>query len=755
MLVRLQSGRALGFVFGVLAAVVCFGLAAGGAVADTNSPCGQASAPNGWKLLTTTAGGMSGDYYLNSSLSSSSPIAVASGQSLTIDLCGNDLSVTGVADGDAAINVPQGTSLTVEDTSSGAPGMLTATGGNDSGNGAGAGIGGNGGQSAGSVTIFGGTVTASGGIGYYTGAGNGGGGGAGIGGGGGNDDSGPAGAGATVTVSGGTVTATGGTSTYGGGGAGVGGGGVGLASTGGAGGQVTVTGGSLTDPKGGAGGLSGGGGAGVGGGGAGLDRNGVGGAGASVTVSGGTLTGPTGGNGDVDNGEAGGGGAGIGGGGGGGGGAVGAGGAGAAVTMSSGSLTDPAGGAGSAADGGASGAGLGAGGYGTLGTNSGVSAGSVEVQSGPGAVPVLSGAVAGSFTVDAGASVSVPADQTLELDDTTTGSLVNDGTATVDGTLDGSGTLANNGSIVLSGTGQIPGNGTGPASGGDLTITGNIFDVMFSVPSGTPPASQWVYAPTVLAGGESLPTVPGAPGSWESSNGTVVIADSWLPEVAVGRVVTLTAVDETRPTISLTTAANENVSYPSVASIPALHVSGTVGPSGFGSLLCTGDGIATQSFNSDAGGTLDLAGLHTGTGVVSCTISSLSGLSATTAFSLTLTPPTIARVVRTRLTDVRLIHPLILWCARGRCPRPNTFLIFRSNRRARIRLVLRTRVHRRWRTVAIVFTTGRAGVNRRLITARWRGRVLRAGFYQLQVQLNTERRWHAVRYLRLVVRHRR
>lgn len=823
MLVRLLPGRALAFIFGVLAAVVCCGLAAGLAVADTYSPCGQAS-PSGWTALTasnaTVSGGISGDYYLTGPVTvSGGQIAVPSGDSLTIDLCGQSLSATNVPAGDAAINVPQGTTLTVEDTSSGAPGTLTATGGNDNGGGAGAGIGGNGGQSAGSVTILGGTVTATGGISDYTNAGSGGGGGAGIGGGGGNDNGGTAGAGATVTVSGGTVTATGGTSNYGGGGAGVGGGGVGLASTGGAGGQVTVTGGSLTDPKGGAGGLSGGGGAGVGGGGAGADLHGVGGAGAlvtvsggtltnptggnggpgtggggagvgggggggdkgsggagaSVTVSGGTLTGPTGGNGDVDNGEAAGGGAGVGGGGGG---AVGAGGAGATVTMLGGSLTGPKGGDSSAAAGGASGAGLGAGGYGYEGSNLGVAAGSVEVKSGTGGVPLLSGQVAGSFTVDAGASVSVPASQTLELDDTTAGSLVNDGTFTLAGELTGSGSLANNGVISLAG-GSIPGNGTGPSSSGDLTITGNIFDLTFSVPSGTPPASQWVYAPTVSAGGESLPAVPVARGLWVSSSGGVVYATTPLGPLSAGGVVSLTAVSEALPTVAFTTAASQTTAYGSVGSIPALAVSGTVGVSGFGSFVCSGDGIAAQSFGSPSGGTLNLAGLHTGTGVVSCTISSLSGLSATGSFSLTLTPPTATpptatpptatppastpptttppKPVRvlgpTRLTDVRVIHPLVVWCARGRCRHPNTILIFRLNRRARVRLVLRKRVHRRWRTVALALTSGRAGISRRRITARWHGRLVPAGVYQLQLQLNTRRRWHTVRTARLVVRH--
>ena len=41
---------------------------------------------------------------------------VGAGESVTLDLAGHSLSVTGVPAGDAAIGVPAGTELTVEDT---------------------------------------------------------------------------------------------------------------------------------------------------------------------------------------------------------------------------------------------------------------------------------------------------------------------------------------------------------------------------------------------------------------------------------------------------------------------------------------------------------------------------------------------------------------------------------------------------------------------------------------------------------------
>ena len=68
-------------------------------------------------------------------------LAVPSGCTLTLDLASYDLSITNVASGDAAIAVPTGASLVIEDTSARAAGTLTATGGNG-GNGGGGGGGG-------------------------------------------------------------------------------------------------------------------------------------------------------------------------------------------------------------------------------------------------------------------------------------------------------------------------------------------------------------------------------------------------------------------------------------------------------------------------------------------------------------------------------------------------------------------------------------------------------------------------------------
>ena len=183
------------------------------------------------------------------------------------------LILTDGASLDAAqgVNVGAGNSLTIYGQSDGT-GKLTATGGVFQ-----AGIGGNSNQS-GTITINGGTVTATGGDG-----------GAGIG--GGKEDE-----GGTITINGGTVNATGSTDA-----AGIGGGG------GGDGGNITINGGTVTatgstTPYSGSAGIGGGGVYGSGGtiiirggtviangaGGAGIG-GGSSGAGGTITISGGTV----------------------------------------------------------------------------------------------------------------------------------------------------------------------------------------------------------------------------------------------------------------------------------------------------------------------------------------------------------------------------------------------------------------------------------------------------------------------------------
>lgn len=217
-------------------------------------------------------------------------LVVAPGATLILDLNGHTLQISDTAIEVAAVRVPPTATLVIQATGGGS---LVATGGS-----AAAGIGGDMGEGGGTVTVLGGTVTA-------TAAGPGAG--AGIGGG-------AAGPGGTVTISGGDVTAV----SVGGmvGGAGIGGG------EGAPGGSVVITGG-VVSATGGSGGPAAGGGAGIGGGGSIL--GGVAGAGDTVIITGGSVT-ATGG----ASAFFGGGGAGIGGGGDGG---LGVGGAGASVDV--------------------------------------------------------------------------------------------------------------------------------------------------------------------------------------------------------------------------------------------------------------------------------------------------------------------------------------------------------------------------------------------------------------------------------------
>lgn len=171
------------------------------------------------------------------------PLTVTSGTSVTLDLDGHTLEVTG-PELAAGISVPADAALRIEDGTGG--GALQARGGASS-----AAIGGGSGDSAGSITIAGGTVTLTAPAG-----------GAGIG--GGNH-----GAGGDVTITGGTVDAQGGAR-----GAGIGGGGSGDAGT------LTVTGGAIK-----ALGIYGG--AGIGGG---ADYGEGPGDGGDVTITGGTVT---------------------------------------------------------------------------------------------------------------------------------------------------------------------------------------------------------------------------------------------------------------------------------------------------------------------------------------------------------------------------------------------------------------------------------------------------------------------------------
>ena len=264
----------LALLFGLLPCMSLTAYAASVSYVDGN---GTSQTVDATELESTTTSWTDGSWYIvpEGGLTISGRIAVSG----TVNLILRDGAELTASEGITTT----GATLNIYAQSTGT-GALTATGNNgvNPNGGGSAGIGGNGvartasGGAGGTVNIYGGTVTATGGNGAQYG-----GGGAGIGGGGlGFKSSG--GQGGTVNIYGGTVTATGGNGAqYAGGGAGIGGGGLGYKSSGGQGGTVNIYGGTVT-ATGGTGGNSGGGGAGIGGGGNGYDTSA--GAGGTLTL---------------------------------------------------------------------------------------------------------------------------------------------------------------------------------------------------------------------------------------------------------------------------------------------------------------------------------------------------------------------------------------------------------------------------------------------------------------------------------------
>ena len=248
---------------------------------------GAAEAVNSWGgLVTAVSAGGSGNVTLTGDIPGTTQLTIE--RSLTLDLAGNDLTITIPWNANAnAININPSFHLTIIDSvgggvlyanASGAlptagngaginvtgatltinSGNVTARGGNNS-----AGIGGGFGGTNGTVNINGGVINA------FAGTNS-----AGIGGG-----SGPA-SGGIINISGNAnVTAI--ASSAGGGGAGIGGGGTGTGS-GGSGGQITISGNPTVNATGT------GGSAGIGGGGA--HNFGPGGSSGDITISGGNIT---------------------------------------------------------------------------------------------------------------------------------------------------------------------------------------------------------------------------------------------------------------------------------------------------------------------------------------------------------------------------------------------------------------------------------------------------------------------------------
>jgi hypothetical protein len=451
--------------------------------------------------------GASATFYLQASMPTTfGQLAVPAGANVTLDLLGCDLTITSPGAGLAAISVPSTAGLTIEDTSSSvatAQGTLTATAGtgDNSTPGGGAGIGGDGGVwgpglDSGRVTIDGANVIAAGGGGSYS------------------------------NQSGGT----------GGGGAGIGGGGGGAVFVNGASynggslsGQVAVAGGAVSASGGSLGG------AGIGGGGAGYPGAGSfagGDADGTVLIEGGTVT-ATGSDQGAD----------LGGG--------------EGNCQASCDISRARGTAGPVILSGGQLAALPQGPGFDL--RPGVQ-GSLSVTGSAS----LAGETYGGLTVDQGAQLAIPAGSSLVLD----GGGTNDGSIVLGGALvctqnlspHGCGDLVNAGSITVAGDAWFADGSSGSSASRQASwpnITGNAYELTFSLPSGQAVMPMRVFARTLSSSGESLPVEPY--GRWVAGK-VAVTSTTDLAGLASGGIVALRASYSREPTIraSLSSSAPKN-----------------------------------------------------------------------------------------------------------------------------------------------------------------------------------------------------
>lgn len=123
-------------------------------------------------------------------------------------------------------------------------------------------------------------------------------------------------------------------------------------------------------------------------------------------------------------------------------------------------------------------------------------------------------------------------------------------------------------------------------------------------------------------------------------------------------------------------------------------------------------------------------------------------------FPSTPTPPATAPV-ETRITEISAAGPTIAWRLRAGCRDPANRLRFTLNRDASVRLVLRTRSHRRYRRVATRILHGDQGFNDERIAGGWDGHLYPVGPVQILVQIRQDGDWTTKKTIRLTVRHTR
>jgi len=202
----------------------------------------------------------------------------------------------------------------------------------------------------------------------------------------------------------------------------------------------------------------------------------------------------------------------------------------------------------------------------------------------------------------------------------------------------------NTGNVASIGSATVKVDQTPPS----VTITSNTdSSTWYSSPSSIPTVT--VASTTGPSGVASISCeAPGVSDTLTSTSGTLDLSSlrdgadtisctAMSPAGLQGPAATLLVrLDSQTPTVSFAGPASQSKWYSSAASIPELDTDATTGPSGLASIDCSGDGIPSQSATVSGGG-LTLTGLQPGSGAVTCTATSGSGLtSAPQAFTLNL-----------------------------------------------------------------------------------------------------------------------
>jgi hypothetical protein len=132
---------------------------------------------------------------------------------------------------------------------------------------------------------------------------------------------------------------------------------------------------------------------------------------------------------------------------------------------------------------------------------------------------------------------------------------------------------------------------------------------------------------------------PDAPNAFAAPSGTLdlstlrngadkITCTPMTPAGVTGSSVTLSVnLDAQTPTLTFAGKASQTKWYASVSEIPELDTQASPGPSGLASIDCSGDGIPSQSAAVN-GASVTLTGLKEGTGAVTCTATSVSGLTS-------------------------------------------------------------------------------------------------------------------------------